>query len=207
MLEFKYQIKHMGFLFYVPIIVAVLLIPFILLMPDNAQKGMFIALEFIVIPMAAWWAIYQLYFFYHQGAEEILVHFFSKVMLINYAKFIGVSLVLNLLLTGIYSIKFQSDFLILFFLFFGQSVLFSSVGLLIAVIFKDIEIAIVLLTLYTSTEIITFGELLPGFHLFVFDLPVSLRDVMINNGFYLFISIILLAVSYKVSSTMERNIL
>lgn len=207
MQEFRYQLKHMGILFYIPIFVAAIILPFILLVPDNVQNHLFISLEFIIVPISSWWSIYLVYYFYHQGAEEVLQHFFVKNLFLNHLKFLGIFMGIIFILVILFSVRFNANFPSLFLLFTGQSILFSTLGLLLAVTFKDVQTAIVVLTLYTSTEIITYGELLPGLHLFFFQMPSSMRDITTYFIFSVLIALVMAAITYKVGTKMERNII
>lgn len=164
-------------------------------------------MEFFLIPLSAWWAIYQVYYFYHQGAEEILVHFVSNRFIFNHIKFLGIFIAMLTILAAITSIRFGVNFPTLLTLFIGQSIIIATCGLIFSVLFKNVETAFLIIALYVSTEAITVGKLLAWPHILLFDFPDSLKETFINSGVYIISSLLLLFITRKLVSTTERKLL
>lgn len=206
---FKFEMKMMGSQLYVPVFVFLLMIILISAIPISSNIA-YIMTQIIFIPFSSWWIVNLVYDQYHTNSEEILTQIFSIkpfIFLNNYIKFTIFYLCLTLFICISLSLKFEDlNFVVILTIFISQVLLISSCSLFVAVYFKSIEIAFMLIIIYAGTEGVTMGELIPWYHIFFFQ-KLSLGEALINGIEYLFISSIFLIMTYKNIKTLERRVL
>lgn len=179
------KIKSIGFSFYVPLLV-VLIIIFIIFSGFYREEDLQKLLVLIQVSMgsiAAWWFsnIYRDIFFREQN-DFLLVNYryahkkFYSFFMIIYAALL---LIICITLWFQYSLPFLPFFSFLLF----QCCFFSSLGLFITMLLKNTDISVLAVSLYCLIDFITIGTF-PNWHhviLFNFTEKVSFIETVSPN--------------------------
>ncbi|TCT26380.1 hypothetical protein EDD68_10281 [Melghiribacillus thermohalophilus] len=207
--QLKFEIKNMGFHFYLPIIVFLFVSILLIMLPtEQYEIQFFILLQVLFIPLSAWWSIFLVYELYHHQAEEILIQFYSHKLLINYVKFVSIFLLMLLVTVTLLGVK-SAELNIgeLFILLTSQVLVISSFGLLLAIFFKSVETSLMAIIMYVATELITLGDLFPWPHIFYFAFNFTVEEISTFGIVSLFVSAAFLIFSFFFVKRIERHII
>lgn len=213
---FQFDRKTMGSSFYVPILMFFLTSIFIMFQDGDAYMGIII-IQGIFIPFTCWGFMYRLVEVYEDGAKETLVPFYTKWIVFDALRYIVLNTGSLLLLSGLFMMKYGSEALTLLNVVHVilLMVFFQFLGSTLVVLFKNIELALTLVFIYTIIEVITLGQFMPWPHIFIFEKPLSFFDMfgfskvlsfIIYIPLLIFLTMILLKnVNRKVISLKKNN--
>ncbi len=204
----KFQIKSIGFNFYIPIIIALSLMIYLLgFYNSKFDAQFFLVLQIIFVPSISLWSSLLVYSLYHENSEEIMIQLPSQKIAKYNAYFISLFSLLIIILVTIFCIKSESfSFISLFLLLFTQSLILSITSFLSSILFKSVEVSLLIVIMYCGSEGLTGGKLIPWPHIFYFDTQFTIKIIIIN----LFVTLIYLSIctwiSIKYLRTIERRI-
>lgn len=207
--QFKFEVKNMGLNFYIPIIIFLVVFCSLFFLPaEQYELQLLIFLQTVFVPFSAWWSIYLVYELYQNQSEEILLLCYPRNLILNFIKFESIFIImLALIVATFYVILPDVSIFKLLILLISQALLISSLGLLLAIFFKNIETPFMIIVLYIATELLTLGDVFLWPHMFFFDFNFTFREIV----FYAISSMLLVTVSLYLSyvnvRTIERKII
>lgn len=202
-----FKMKSMGYNFFVPLVMFLFFVSFILILPTGALEFQLpISMQILFVPLSAWWSVFLVYEIYDLEAEEILARLYPKKILSYYSLLTLIFLVLGWVLIILLNLRLPSftalEFLILFS---GQVILLSSLGLFFAILFKSVEVSFLVISMYVATEMMTGGAYMPWPHIFSFDLTLGMSEVVVGAILSLIASAFFLGIAVSFLGTVERK--
>jgi len=186
-IDFKFDIKAMGIVFYVPILIVFLQLVYIYTLSQTfiEPKIVLPMFEFILVPFASWWILYLFNDYYERGGGELLFSypvttsqhgFFRITFMFFLYTILAMILFLFISILGDFPIKYISlQFIPQFYFFCGLTFLFMT-------LFKNVSIVLTIIAFYVSTEFLTQGNLIPWYHVFFFNVEVLDFYTLINKS-------------------------
>ncbi|MBZ5201846.1 hypothetical protein HU147_11510 [Planomicrobium chinense] len=174
--SFLFDRKTMGLTFFVPILVFITALLFILFFPRE-EAGIYnnvIIIQGVFIPFSCWWLMYRLSELYEEGAQETLAPYYAKRFPVDFIRYYVVNAIGVLILSVALILKYGIGELPLinFFHFFLLLLFYQFLGTSLIVWIKNIEIALTVGLIFTVLEVVTLGEYMPWPHIFLFQPPV-----------------------------------
>lgn len=175
-LSFLFDRKTMGFTFFVPIFIFLMVLFLILFVPGDQSDSYnnVILIQGSFIPFSCWWIMYRLSEMYEEGAQDTLVPYYTKRFRIDFLRYYFLNAVGILVLCTVLVSKNGWDALNLinFIHFFLLLLFFMLLGTLLIVWIKNIELALTVVLIFTVLEVATLGEYMPWPHIFLFEYPL-----------------------------------
>lgn len=187
--DLKFDIKSMGIVFYIPIIVSILtFFYFIYLSKSDTKFDTALALpviEFIIVPLVCIWILYIFYDYYENDGIELLLtyplsnfeHGFIRII-----TFIILYIIFNLGLFIFISYETNASILLLIIQYMSQLIFISGLAFFLLTIFRNISISMTIVAFYVGTEFLTKGQLFPWYHVFFFNEKILNFYEVINKS-------------------------
>lgn len=174
--SFRFDRKTMGLTFFVPVLVFIITLIFILFLPRE-EAGIYdnvIVIQGMFIPFSCWWLMYRLSEMYEEGAQETLAPYYAKRFPVDFIRYYFVNALGILLLSAAFVLKYGVEELALinFIHFFLLLLFYQFLGTSLIVWIKNIEIALTVVLIFTVLEVVTLGEYMPWPHIFLFKPPI-----------------------------------
>lgn len=171
-MNLSFEIKSMGFSFFIPILLSFFIIIFFLSInrPVVALELAIPVMEYLFVPFSCWWSIYLFYDYYEDFGSEVL--FSYPLTKREHGIFrIGIFflLYLILLLMNLTILDFlHPDFLLIKLLlqFVPEIIFFTGLGSIIVNFLRSPMLSISFVSIYVAVEFLTKGNLLPLYHPF-----------------------------------------
>lgn len=163
-LLFEFDVKSMGYLFFIPIFLWALL-AFLFLITAMEVKPFYQIVQFIFIPSSGWWIVYRYSELLEDGARETLFPLYKEYLLTDIIRYYAIVVLEIIFLFLFYnnagSLQWE---LIIYSLLLGLN--FLILGTLLILWTRNIELSIGLIAIYTLVEFVTNGQLIPWPHFF-----------------------------------------
>lgn len=166
----------MGWAAIVPLLPFIVLISQLLTFQDDVSRLIY-TLQFLIAPFSCWWVIFLFQEYFEGGMDQLLPsyplskweHGLIKSVLVIFIYFIITIIVLFATSMTVSGLMFGS----LLVNHLSLSLLFSSIGFLLVTSTKNVVISLSVIAIYTVTEYMTRGSVIPWYHLFTFDITAS----------------------------------
>jgi hypothetical protein len=161
----------MGWSFFVPFF-PFLILDFQLLQYSGESANIFLTLEFLAAPLGSWWIVFMYHEYFEGGLDELIYSYPLSKWYHGLVRS-GVVMVLYILLFLI-SLSFIAVTILDFAFgpaamrYLGLTFLFGSVGFFLIVTLKSVVISLSVIAIYTVTEYMTQGDVIPWPHVFEF---------------------------------------
>lgn len=189
-LDLKFEIKAMGFSFFIPIIIIILSILHLFyqmkVLGVETIGAIIPKLEFLVVPAISIWIMYLFYEYYENKSLEVLLsypikgkeHVFFKVItfIFIYILFIIPVFILTFMMEDISSMILLSAQII------PQIIFLSGLLTVIITLTKNIGVGLSVIVGYTSIEFLTEGKLVSWYHLFYFNSNILNSEELFMRG-------------------------
>jgi hypothetical protein len=137
---------------------------------DFKQEILLLLVQGIVIPMIAWWGSYFFYDYYNLNGDTILKSLYSKKVfkILSFRFFIFISVFL-LFFIFLYINGYIVHPLSSLLLFISQLFFVYLTSIFLSLLFRDTDIALLIIILYITTEVVTSGTFPTGINIFYFN--------------------------------------
>lgn len=183
----------MRVMFWIPIVVMILCLLYFMYLTSNQLLDVLLALpafEFIIVPLASWWIIYLFYDYYEHDALEVLLsypvsefqHGFYRIILFTLFYIIA-----TIPLMGYIAMFSDANLPLLLLQYVPQYLFFAGLSFLCMTLFHNIGVALTVIAFYTATEFLTYGQLIPWYHVFFYnEQPLDFYQI-VNKSIITFI--------------------
>ncbi|WP_100012144.1 hypothetical protein [Lentibacillus sediminis] len=176
-LSFRFDMKTMGVIFFVPVVMFAFSLSIIVLAPGivDDRYNNIVVIQGLFIPFSCWWILYRLSEMYEEGAQETLVPYYSKRFPVDFFRYFFLHVIGLAVLCSILIIKYDASILtginVLHFIIL--TLFYMLLGTSLIVLIKNVEISLTIIMIYTVLEVITQGDYMPWPHVFLFDPPIN----------------------------------
>lgn len=187
-LDLKFEVKSMGFSFYVPLILLFLSIVYVMWSSSvDAIRHTSNLLEFVICPFSAWWSIYLFLDYYEDMTSEVL---FSYPLSTFFHGIMRITSLLIFFLMGLFLLLFlitlkYPDISLgdISILYLPQAILYSYLGFTMMVLSRNIILPLLILVGYLAMKYFTMGgNLFPIYNIMSFTIDMSLSPKFVNLG-------------------------
>jgi len=201
---FAFDIKLLGYLYSFPFMAYGLCIVLMLTVGNQSNSPFlpYVFLQGIAIPLAGWHMVFLYNSLFEDGAEETLIVFYRKTLIIDLIRYAILHAIFIFLLVALIAWMNGPDFftitltlhLILLFIFY------QIIGTTILSATKSLEITLAIVATYTFMEVVTQGTFMPWPHIIIFMDPINdiwLRVTFLSLGIGIVLSVIQLWRKFK----------
>lgn len=194
----SFEFKSMGWAFFIPFLPFTIL-GIQLLNYNNEAVSIYLTLEFLVAPLGCWWLVFLFHEYFEGGLDELLP---SYPLLKSYHGLLRGGIIMTIyfslmllfiLFTSI--VITDSTFGPMALKYISLSFLFCSVGFLLVMCLRSVTISLSIIAIYTVTEFMTRGDVIPWHHLFTFNIePPTYADSVSDAIIHVIFGVIFLCV-------------
>lgn len=180
-----FEIKAMGYSFYFPLI-GFIALSYQLFIGGNLSFFTLKMMEFMIAPLAAWWAIFIYYDYFEEDADQILYTYPISSAEHGWLRAAVFTIFYMILMTAAIIILAANtpgaQMIIMMLHYLPLSLLFASIGFFLMVAARKVMVPILIIVIYVATEYLTNGQSLPWYHAMLFNTePLEFSDVVIKS--------------------------